>query len=263
MRPIWSGVIGFGLVNIPVRLFSPAKEEQIDLDFLHKKDKSPIRYARFCKAEEKEIDWNDIERGYEVREGRYVVLNDADFAKANARKTKAVDILHFADAEEIDPMWYEKPYYLEPDAKAKKAYLLLREALVATGKVGVATYVLRHRESLAVIRPYKDVLVLHQLRFAHEIQAPTSLDLPKAKGTAITKKEMQIAVDLIRKSTEKFKPNEHKDRYYDELMAVIRRKSKGKAVKTHGKAPKPTKSVDLMMALRRSMAHSGRRIHAR
>ena len=160
-------------------------------------------------------------------------------------------------------MWYEKPYYLEPDTKAKKAYALLRDALAATGKVGVATFVLRHRESLAVIRPYKDVLVLHQLRFAHEIQAPTSLDLPKAKGASVTKKEMQIAVDLIRKSTEKFKPGEHKDRYYDELMALIRRKSKGHAVKARGKAPKPTRSVDLMAALRRSMAHSGRRIHAR
>lgn len=255
MHSVWSGVIGFGLVNIPVRLYSPAKEEQLDLDYLHKKDHSPIRYARFCREEEKEIEWSEIVRGYKVG-GRYVVLTDADFAKANARKTKAIDILHFAKAAEVDTMYFEKPYYLEPEAKARKAYALLREALRQTGKVGIATFVLRSRENLAVIRPHGDVLVLDQLRYSNELGSPDDLALPA--GAALPKKEMRIAMDLIQASTEKFRPEAHKDRYLKELQAIIKEKARGIVPKKRGKEPRPTRNADLMAALKRSLAHRGR-----
>jgi DNA end-binding protein Ku len=257
MHPIWSGVIGFGLVNIPVRLYSPAKEEVLDLDFLHKKDRSPIRYARICKAEEKEIDWKDIERGFKIG-GGYVVLSEKDFAKADARKTKAIDILHFADSSEIDPIFFEKPYYLEPEAKAGKAFTLLRRALEETGKVGVATFVLRHRENLAVIRPYKNGLVLDQLRYSHEMAPLDDLKLPD--DAAVTKKELKIAVDLVAASTERFKPDIHKDHYLKQLQAIIEQKSKGLVPKKHGKAPVPTKTDDLMAELKRSLSQ---RAHAK
>jgi DNA end-binding protein Ku len=257
MHSIWSGVIGFGLVNIPVRLYSPAKEEVLDLDYLHKKDKSPIRYARICKDEEKEIEWKDIVRGFKTRKGAYVVLDKEDFAKADARKTKAIDILHFADAKEIDTIYFDKPYYLEPEPKARKAYLLLREALARTGKVGVATYVLRQRESLAVIKPYKDVLVLNELRYAHEMQTTKELDLP-ALDAPVPKKEMKIALDLIARSTEKFKPDAHKDMYIKQLAALIDRKARGLAPKKQGKEPVPTRVSDLMAVLKKSLAESHR-----
>jgi DNA end-binding protein Ku len=263
MHPIWSGVIGFGLVNIPVRLYSPAREEVLDLDFLHKKDRSPIRYARICKEEEKEIAWDDIERGYKVGKKGYVVLTPKDFAKADARKTKAIDILHFADASEIDPIFFEKPYYLEPEAKAGKAFQLLRRALEEAGKVGVATFVLRHRENLAVIRPYKNGLVLDQLRYSHEMAPLDELKLP-AKDAPVSKKELKIAADLIAASTERFKPDVHKDRYLKALQAIIKEKARGKIPKARGKAPVPTKSDDLMAQLKRSLAHHARAsAHAR
>jgi DNA end-binding protein Ku len=258
MQSVWSGVIGFGLVNIPIRMYSPAKEEAIDLDLLHKDDKSPIRYARICKEEEKEISWNDIERGFKTASGRYVVLKDADFAKANARKTKAIDILHFADADEIDPVYFEKPYYLEPEARSVKPYMLLRRALEETGKVGVATFVMRHKESLAVIKPYKNILVLDQLRFPQNVKSPDGLNVPKAKDQAVSAKELKIAIDLVRKSTEKFKPKDHEDRYINELKAIIDKKSRGMKIKANGKAPIATRSSDLMAALKRSLAQRRR-----
>jgi len=256
MHPIWSGVIGFGLVNIPVRLYSPAKEEVLDLDFLHKKDNSPVRYARICKKEEKEIEWKDVVRGFETKRG-YVVLTKEDFEKADARKTKAIDIMHFADASEIDSIYYDKPYYLEPEPKARKAYLLLREALRKTGKVAVATFVLRTRENLAVIKPDGNALVLNQLRFAHEMQTPEDLDLPP-KDAEISKKELGIALELIDRGTEKFKPSAHKDLYIKQLEKIIDRKSRGMKTVKHGKEPEPTKVSDLMAALEKSLRESHR-----
>ncbi len=255
MQAIWSGVIGFGLVNIPVRLYSPAKEEMLDLDFLHKKDRSTVRYARICRAEEKEIPWDEIERGYKIG-NQYVVLTDKDFAKANARKTKTIDILHFSAEEEIDSIYFEKPYYLEPEPRSEKAYALLHDALKSTHKVGVASFVLRHRELLVVLKPYKNILVIEQLRYAHEIHSPDALEAPKK--TMATHKELGIAIDLINKSTEKFKPDAHKDYYLKELQALIREKAKGIVPKKRGKEPTPTKVTDLMSALKKSLAERER-----
>lgn len=256
MQPIWSGVIAFGLVNIPVKLYSPAKEEVLDLDFLHKKDRSTIRYARVCRFEEKEVPWEDIVRGYKVGE-QYVVLDDEDLKKANARKTSTIDILHFAQAEEIDSIFFEKPYYLEPDNKSQKAYALLREALKKTGKVGIATVVLRHKEILVALKSDGDVLVLNQLRYWSEVKSSSELNLPK---TSISVRELKIATELIQKSTELFRPKAHKDRYMEEMKELIKEKAKGKKPKKRGHAPTPTKVDDLMKALKKSL-ETGKVVH--
>lgn len=250
MQPIWSGVIGFGLVNIPVKLYSPAKEEILDLDFLHKKDRSTIRYARVCRFEEKEVPWEDIVRGYKLGE-QYVVLDDEDLKKANARKTSTIDIQHFANEEEIDSIYFEKPYYLEPDKKSQKAYVLLREALKKTGTVGIATVVLRHKEILVALKADGNVLVLNQLRYWSEVKPSSELNLPKT--ISVSNKELKIATELIQKSTEPFKPKAHKDRYMEEMKELIKEKAKGKKPKKRGHAPAPTKVDDLMKALKQSL----------
>jgi len=259
MHAIWSGVVGFGLVNIPVRLYSHSKEEELDIDLLHKKDRSPVRYARVCKEEEKEIAWEDIVKGFKTKKG-YVILTDEDFAKADARKTRAIDIIHFSKPGGIDPIFFDKPYYLEPEKGAGKAYALLREALRETGMVGVATFVLRHRERLAVVRPYKNALVLDQIRYPREIIGTDALSIPAA---AVTRKEMKIAVDLIKSSTEIFKPKRYRDEYLKALRAIIREKSRGIRPKKRGQEPKPTEAADIISELMKSLSQGRRKAAAR
>lgn len=251
MHPIWSGIIGFGLVNIPIRLYSPAKEETLDLDMLHKTDKSPIRYARVCKSEEKEIPYKDIVRGFQIEKGAYIVLTDNDFKKANAKKTNMIEITDFVDAKEIDPMYYEKPYYLEPDLKAEKAFALMREALRQTKKVGIATFVLHNREHLVALQPSGNTLVLYQLRFADQIHSTAGLTLPKT--TVIPKKELSMAIELINKFAGHFKPEQYHDTYTEELNEIINEKAKGRTPKPRGTAPAPTHVRDLMATLKASL----------
>lgn len=250
MRPIWSGVISFGLVNIPVQLYSPVKE-RLDLDYLHAKDRSPIRYARVCKEEEREVPYDDIVRGYELESGKYVVLTDEDFEQANVRKTRAIEIHGFVQLDEVDPLYFAKPYFLEPVEEAQKAYALLREAMERTKRAAIATFVLRNREHLAALRVHDNVLVLHQLRFADEITLSGELKLPKE--SSLSKEELAVALELIEKHTRHFKPGAYKDTYTDDLMAVIKAKAKGKAGKPHGKKPEPTKTADLMALLQESL----------
>lgn len=178
MRAIWRGSLSFGLINIPVRLYSATQEHALTFDLLHKKDLSPIRYARICKADGKEIPYEDIVKGYEYQKGDYVVLVDEDFKRANVKKTKSIEMIEFTQESEVNPLYYEKPYYLEPDKGADKAYALLREALVKSKKVGIAKFVLHNREHLALIKPYGKLLILNQLRYADEIRQYHELHLP-------------------------------------------------------------------------------------
>ena len=218
---------------------------------LHKKDLSPIRYARICRADGKEIPYEDIVKGYEYRKGDFVVLTDDDFKKANVEKTKAIEIQEFTKESEIDPIYFEKPYYLEPEKGAEKAYALLRESLKKSKKVGIAKFVLRNRERLAAIKPSGDVLVLEQMRFEEEVRKPEDLDLPDAKKAGT--KEVTMALALIEQLTEHFKPNQYKDTYTDELKKVIDAKAKGKPIKANGKERKPTEVSDLMAVLKKSL----------
>lgn len=252
MRNIWKGSISFGLVNIPVKLFNASRDRELKFIMLHKKDLSEIRYARMCKEEEKEIPWSEIVKGYEYEKGEYVVMEQQDFEKANLKKTKTIEIVSFADEDEIDPIYYEKPYYLEPDKGAGNTYLLLGEALRKAKKVGIAKYVIHNREHIAILKPYKNLLILNQLRFDEELVKASELAIPQAeKKTA--PKELEIAVKLINHLTKPFVPEEFKDTYTDEIKQIIEQKAKGKKIRPKGEEPKPTKVHDIMSLLKASL----------
>jgi DNA end-binding protein Ku len=251
MRAIWSGALSFGLVNIPVKLYSATAGVGLDLTMLHKKDLSPIRYAKICRADGKEIPYEDIVKGYEYQKGDFVVLTEEDFKKANVEKTKAIEIESFAKESEIDPIYFEKPYYLEPEKGAEKAYALLRESLKKSKKIGIAKFVLRNREHLAAIRPEGKVIVLEQMRFQEEVRPATDLTLPDAKKAG--NREVEIALALIDQLTEHFDASKYKDTYTDELKKVIEAKAKGKPIKAKGKEPQITEVADIMAMLKKSL----------
>jgi DNA end-binding protein Ku len=254
MRAIWTGALSFGLVNIPVRLYSATEDHGLDLDMLHKKDLSPIRYARICRVDGKEIPYDDIVKGYEYEKGDYVVLTDEDFKKANVKKTKTIDIVDFAKEDDIDTMYFEKPYYLEPEKGAFKAYALLREAIKKSKKVGVAKFVLRNREHLGVLKAKGNIIVLNQLRFKEEIREPEDLKVP-SKSENATNKEIAMALTLIDQLTEHFKPEDYKDTYVKDVKQIIDAKVKGKKPKTKNdvKDTTPTEVHDIMAMLKKSL----------
>lgn len=257
-RPIWSGSISFGLINIPVQLYSGSIEREVQFHLLHSKDLSPIRYARVCRAEGKEIPYEDVVKGYEYRKGDYVILHDEDFEKADARKTKSIEIFTFTDADEIDMMYFNKPYYLEPDEHAAKAYILLREALSKTKKVGVAKFVLRNKEHLAVLKPEGDVLVLVQLRYKADLVKP-KIEVPKGRTT---EREIDMAIKLIDQLNGHFHPEKYHDEYSGALKRVIAKRAHGKPVKPKGEAPEPTNVPDIMAVLRASLERGKEKTHA-
>lgn len=252
MRAVWSGSISFGLVNIPVKMYSGAQaHEGIDLDMLHKEDKSPIRYARICRADGQEIPYDDIVNGYEYQNGDYVVLTDKDFEKADAKKTKTVQLKQFAKESEIDSRYYEKPYYLEPEKGGEHAYALLRDALEKTGKVALGTFAMRARDNMAVIKPLGNALILNQLRFPSDLREPGDIIFPKEQAK---KEELSMAMKLIDQLTEPFIAEDWHDTYTEELEEIIEDKVKGKKPTKHGKEPTPTKVGDLMANLKASLA---------
>lgn len=252
MRSIWTGSISFGLVNIPVRLYSGSNyREGLDLDMLHKKDLSPIKYAKVCRKDGKEIPYDEIVKGYEYQDGDYIVLTDEDFKKANAKKTESIDIVQFTDEEEIDSRYYEKPYYLEPGKGATKPYALLREALKKSGKIAIAKYVLRNHENLAAIKPVGDALVLNQMRYPADIRNASELKFPQE--AKVSEQELNMANSLISQMTKPFEPQEYHDTYTEELEEIIEKKAKGKVPQKQGEEPQPTKVKDLMSTLKASL----------
>lgn len=251
MRAMWSGAISFGLVNIPIKLFSGAESNSLDLHMLRKGDLSPIKYLKVAANDGMEVPYSDIVKGYKYSDGEYIVLDDKDFESANVAKTKTLDILDFVMETEIDSRYYEKPYYLEPDKTGAKPYALLREALKKSKKVGIASFVIRNRENIGVLKPIGKVLVLNQLRYAEEVRSFDELKLPEAKS--VTDKEIQLALSLIDQLTTKFKPENYKDTYVEDLMKIIEDKAKGRKPKPKGKEPKPTKVVDMMELLKKSL----------
>lgn len=251
MHALWSGSISFGLVNIPIKLYAGSQDKVLDLTMLHKKDKSPIRYAKICRAENKEIPYTEIVKGYEYEKGEFVVLEDKDFEKANVRATHLIDIVQFSDQQDIDPRYFLKPYYLEPGKGADKAYALLRDALSYSKKVGIATFVIRNKPHLAVIKALDEVLLLNTLRFADEVRSLKDLDLPEKSAT--NKKELDLALSLIDQLDRKFNPKEFHDNYTEELEKIISARAKGKTPVAKGKLPKDTRVKDLMATLRASL----------
>jgi DNA end-binding protein Ku len=251
MRSIWSGAISFGLVNIPVKLYSAVGDNSLNFDMLSKKDLSPIKYLRVSSADGKEVPYKDIVKGYQIEKGHYVVMEDKDFEKANAKKSKSIEIVSFVPEEEIDSIFFDKPYYLEPDKTAEKPYALLREALRQSKKVGIATFVLRNREHMAIIKPEGDVIILNQMRYEADIRDPKGLHLPEA--VKVSKPEVEMAKKLIDQLTEKFDPSKFKDTYVEELKNLIEAKAEGKTIEAKTAAPAPTNVKDLMETLKASL----------
>lgn len=249
MRAIWTGAIGFGLVNIPVKLYSASHQSELDLDMLDKKDHAHIKFKRVNEDTGKEIPWNNIVKGYKLK-GRYVVLEDKDFERASPKKSKLIEISDFIMEEEIDSIYFETPYFLEPEKSGMKAYALLREAFKKSGKAGVGSFVLRNKEHLCILRPYKNVIVLNRLRFAEEIRDPTELTLPKEKPKP---NEMKMALSLIDQLTGPFDIKKFKDTYTAELLKLIKAKSKGKEVKQPKLRVTHRKADDLMSQLKASL----------
>jgi DNA end-binding protein Ku len=251
MHAIWTGAIGFGLVNIPVKLFSATQESSLDLDMLDKNGHANIRYARINADSGKEVPWGNIVKGYKYNE-EYVVLSDDDFAKVSPKKSKIIDINEFVKAESLDATYYDTPYYLSPAKGGEKAYVLLREALKQSGKIAVGEFVLRNKENLCVLRPQDNVILLQKIRFAEEIRSYDDLDIPK--DIAVKPAELKMAQALINQLTpKKFSMAKYKDTYDEELMKIIEAKAKGKKIT----APKfkiiHNKSKDLMEQLKASL----------
>ena len=250
MRPIWTGAIGFGLVNIPVKLYSATESSNLSLDMLDKKDHSHIKYLRINEKTGKEVTWANIVKGYKLND-EYVVLDEKDFEAASAKKTKTIEISDFVKEEEISSLYYETPYYLEPDKSGTRPYELLRQALLKTKKVGVASFVMRSKESLAILRPDKDVIVLNRIRFEEEIRETTDLTLPK--NTEVKPAELKMAITLIDQLTGKFDISKYKDTYADELLKLIKAKASGKTINVPEMKVVHNKTKDLMEQLKASL----------
>ncbi|WP_298528313.1 Ku protein [uncultured Christiangramia sp.] len=249
MRSIWNGSISFGLVSIPVKLYSGSEDRRIDLDMLDKNDHARIRYKRVNEDTGKEVEWKDIVKGYKKDDG-YVILEKEDFDQANMKKTKTIDIEEFIDEDEVADVLFKKPYFLEPQKEGGKSYNLLLKALKKTGKLGVATFVMRQKEHLSLVGIYRDALVLHVIRFEDEIRNPADLKLPK---TRVEAKEVDMAVSLIEQYTSKFDFEKYKDIYNDQLMKIIESKATGKKPKVEEYDSEPTQADDLMAKLKASL----------
>lgn len=253
MRAIWTGAIGFGLVNIPVKIYSATESSGLDLDMLDKKDHAKIRFKRVNENTGKEVQWENIVKAYDY-EGKYVVLSDEDFKKASPEKSKILEITQFVKEEEVNSMYYDAPYYLEPQKAGEKAYALLREALKKTGMVGLGTFVLRSKQLLGIIKPYEDVVVLNKIRFAQEIRDHKDLNLPSAKEVHLKPAEIKMAEELIRQLSDDFNIDEFRDTYSDELMKLIEAKAKGKKVTAPKMKVVHHQSDDLVAQLKHSIS---------
>lgn len=250
MRSIWTGSISFGLINIPIKIFSAVEESTLDMDMLDQKDHANIKFMRVNENTGKEVPYANIVKGYKL-DDKYIILEDSDFEAADAVKTKTIDIQSFAFEKEIESIYYEQPYYLEPDKGAMKAYALLRDALQKSGKVGVTSFVLRNKESLAILKPYKNLILLNKIRFSQEIRDTSELKLPAvSKGKT---KEMDMATKLIDQLTETFDISSFKDEYTAKLLKIIKNKAKGKKQAAPKLKVVHKQSDDLMSMLKASL----------
>jgi DNA end-binding protein Ku len=255
MRAIWKGNISFALVSIPISLFSATRKNELSFHYLHKKDMSPVSYKRFCDSENVEVPWEEITRGYEYERDRYVEITDEDLDKADVELTKTIQIQEFVQEDEIDPLYFDKPYYFEPQKGGERAYALMRDALAESGKVGIAKVVLKSREHLAAVKSVGNLLTLQTMRFAHEIVDSGSLNVPQK--TDVSKKEMDLANTLIDSMSDKFDPGKYKDDYYDKVLGIIQMKVAGVSPQAPApKGPGPAKVVDLMEILKQSLSET-------
>jgi DNA end-binding protein Ku len=262
-RALWKGAIVFGLVNIPVGLYSAERRNELSFAMLDRRDLAPVGYKRFNKESGKEVAWDQIVKGYEYEDGRYVVFSDADFKAANVEATQTVDIQHFVDPAQIPFILYETPYYLAPDKRGARGYVLLRETLEQARKVAIAQVVIRTRQYLAVVAPLENVLVLNTLRFPNELRSPKELDVPEPRAGA-KPAELQMALHLVREMTRNFDPRLYHDSYREDVMARVHAKIKAgeteviTAEEPERPAPRKAEVIDLMALLKRSVEQKGR-----
>ena len=259
MRAIWKGSISFGLVNIPIALYPATRKEELKFRLLRASEHSPVNYKRVAEKDGKEVPWDQIVKGYEYEKGKFVVLGEKDFQRVDLEATQTVDIHDFVDIDEIDPMYFYKPYYLEPQKGGDKAYALLREALADEKKVGIAKVVIKTRQYLAGVKALDKVLVLELMHFADELSDPSKLHAPTK--TEVGKKEKEMAKALIDKMASKWSPEKYHDDYREALMEVIEEKveSGGEEIREKAKAKKPaTKVIDLVSVLKQSLEESSR-----
>lgn len=255
MKSIWKGAIGFGLVNIPVKLYSAVQNSNLDFDMLDERDHARIKYKRVNENTGKEVPYEKIVKGYQLDE-KYIVLNDKDFEEASPEKTKVVELERFVDISEINPIYYETSYYTQPESQGKKAYALLLSALIKSKKVGVARFVFRNTENLCVIHPMDEVLVITKIRFEEEIRSTTEVKLKGEK--TISSKELEIGMALIAQYSGDFDISSFKDEHRVELLAIIKAKAKGKRPIIKKMQPKTASSDDLYSQLMESLTKKKR-----
>jgi DNA end-binding protein Ku len=249
MRAIWTGAIGFGLVNIPIKMYSAVQNSDLDLDMLDKKDHANIRFKRVNGTTGKEVEYANIVKGYKL-DGEYVVLDDKDFERASPQKSKTIDISDFVRESEIDSIYYETPYYLEPEKSGVRAYALLHEALVKSEKAAIGSLVLRSKEHLCVLKPRGKAIVLNRIRFAEEIRSTEELNLPDVKPKPA---ELKMALSLIDQLTGEFDIDKFKDTYASELLKIIKAKASGKKPAATKMKVTHRKSTDLISQLKASL----------
>jgi len=250
MRPIWSGSISFGLVNIPVNLISALTHKKIRFHLLHKKCGTRIEYQKHCPKCNLDLSWQEVSKAYEYQKGKYVPLTESDFKKVDIKLSREIEIQYFISEKDLDPIYYSHPYYLMPAKDAEKAYFLLHEAMLKTEKIALAKLILKDREHVVLIKPKNNLLICEVLHFAEEIVEPKIFKLKKPE---IKKKELELARGLIFVLSKKLDFKKFKDEYQEKLMKLIKRKIKGEKIVIEVPIPKPTKIEELMTVLKESM----------
>jgi DNA end-binding protein Ku len=254
-RAIWSGAISFGLVNIPVKLFSAVQRKTVRFHQLDQEDKQRIQQKRVNPRTGEEVPYENLVKGYEIGPDRYVVITPEELESIQPEKTRMIDIVSFVDLDQIDPIFYDHPYYLVPDTGAEKAYRLLLDAMQQSGKVAIGRVVLRTKEYLVAIRPRDEVLTMETMLFADEVIPPDKLDEKPSDGKAKTsKKELEMAQQLIDSLAQDFEPEQYRDEYRDRVLEMIERKADGEEIVVEPAAEEPKEVPDLMAALEQSIA---------
>lgn len=261
-RVLWKGAISFGLVHIPVGLYSAEKRNSFDLTMLDRRTMKPVGFKRYNKETGEDVPWDDIVKGYEYEKDRFVVLTEEDFKRANVEATQTVDILNFVEADEISPMYFETPYYLAPDKRGHKGYALLRETLKQTGKIGIANVVIRTRQYIAALMPLGDIIFMNTLRYANELRETDELEVPSSnlKAVGVNAREIEMAGKLVEGMTAKWNPEEYRDTYHEDLLVLIEKRVQSGQTEMitepsveEEKRPAKGEVIDLMALLKRSV----------
>jgi DNA end-binding protein Ku len=256
-RAIWSGALTFGLVNVPVKLFTAVSQKEVRFHMLHAKDGARIRMHRFCSAEEREVPYDEIVRGFEVAKDRYVTLSDEELAAAAPKASRTIEIRDFVELARIDPVYFDATYYLVPERTAAKAYRLLVEAMRRSGKVAMATFVLRTREALCCVRPLEGALAVSTMNRADEVVPISALDLPEASAPG--EREVRMAEQLVESLSAPFEPERYPDVHRERILALVEQKAAGEAIEAPAEEPAPAQVVSLADALSASLAAARRR----